>query len=378
VKDSASHRAILLTAPHAAAIAVIRFVGPRHLEFLATHCTRVGGAGNPPVFPPCQFIPGRPAHLQLHDGDEVLDDPVVFVAPDGSFSDVSIHGSPWLVQCVLDLAAANGFEILRPALDPNLPLPLDAVDGESVLEREVNAALPLARTEKTVRMLLNQPAAWDALCATSIPNRQAIYAEMLADRTLWHALSPPRVAIVGIPNAGKSTLANALFERERTITADLPGTTRDWVADIAHLDGLPITLIDTPGQRETLDPIESQAITNSALPISSSHLVLLLLDGSRPLGPEQTRLLDLYPRALPVINKSDLPAAWSVDSHLFSVVKPIPIVATTGSGLEQLRRAMRIFFHCDDRPIDAPRFWTARQEEIVLGAQRNPAAPIEL
>lgn len=371
MSDPPSNCVIVLTPPGAAAIAVLRFVGNDAVRFLQSRLTRISDAT------PATLKPGRSLHLHLHDGAEILDDPIVFFSQDGTFADVSIHGSPWLVQCVLDLAGRAGLEIVRPALSPDRPLPLSAVDGESILEREVNAALPLARTDRTVRMLLHQRAAWQALKAADPSDQVAQCAAILSDRTLYHALAPPKVAIIGIPNAGKSTLANALFQRERTITADLPGTTRDWVADIAHIDGLPITLIDTPGLRDTADPIESQAITNSAATIAGADLVLLLLDNSQPLTGHQSRLLHDHPAAMPVINKSDLPAAWSNDIVEFSQ-GPIPIVATTGRGLPELRQRIRSFLRCDTRPPVAPRFWTARQEELLIRARTDPSRLAEI
>ena len=104
------------------------------------------------------------------------------------------------------------------------------------LEQEVLMSLPLARTELTLRMLLAQPAAWDRLIAR--PPAKAETENILADRALHWLLHPPRVAIVGAANVGKSTLANQLFGQQRSITVDLPGTTRDWVGETANLDGL--------------------------------------------------------------------------------------------------------------------------------------------
>jgi len=91
---------------------------------------------------------------------------------------------------------------------------------------------------------------------------------------------PPKVAIVGPPNAGKSTIANQLFAQERSITADVPGTTRDWVGEIADVDGLAVFLIDTPGIRQTQDEIERTAIAQSSHEIGRADLVVLVLDGT--------------------------------------------------------------------------------------------------
>ena len=146
------------------------------------------------------------------------------------------------------------------------------------------------------------------------------------DRSLWFLLHPPQVAIVGAANVGKSTLANQLFAQERSITADIPGTTRDWVGEIANLDGLPVMLIDTPGIRATDDAIEQQAIATSGAIITASELIVLVLDASRPLVGEQRALIERWPDAVRVINQVDRAHQWDVSS-----ISSINTIATQGS-----------------------------------------------
>ena len=127
----------------------------------------------------------------------------------------------------------------------------------------------------------------------------------MRDVSLDRLLGLPRVAIAGAANVGKSTLANQLFAQERSITADRAGTTRDWVGDVANVDGLAVMLLDTPGLRATGDPIERTAIARSRPQIEAADLVLLVLDAARPLEPEQRPLLDAFPDALRIANKAD-------------------------------------------------------------------------
>src|SRR5690606_3480586 len=100
---------------------------------------------------------------------------------------------------------------------------------------------------------------------------------MLDDASLRNLLRLPRVAIIGTPNVGKSTLANQLFAQERSITADLPGTTRDWIGEIANIDGLAVMLVDTPGQGQPRDPVEAAAVDASIHQIDASDLIVLVL-----------------------------------------------------------------------------------------------------
>jgi tRNA modification GTPase len=241
----------------------------------------------------------------------------------------------------------------------------------------VQAHLPLTRTELAVRVLLDQPAAWAAFVRRATPGpgeetqlarrmqkAEAIKSEIvaiLADNSLRWLLNPPRVAIVGAPNVGKSTLANRLFARARVITADMPGTTRDWVGETANLDGLAIMLVDTPGIRATDDAIEAEAIARSGEQIQAADLVVVVVDASRPLEGEQAAVLEAWPNALRVVNKSDAPPAWDL-----ALAAGVKTVGTTGQGVDDLRHAIRSRFGIvAGMDENWPRWWTERQKAIL-------------
>ena len=317
---------MLLTPPGAAAIAVVRIGGPRVERFLAAHFSRPARAGHA-------------VHAELRDGERVLDDPVVVLDATGQNADINLHGGPWVVTSVLDLLRREGFELVESSQDT---LPADAVDADDPLWRDVLTHLPLARTEQALRVLLAQPGAW---ARGELPRRD--------DASLWWLLHPPRVAIVGPPNVGKSTLANQLFAQERSITADLPGTTRDWVGEMANLDGLAVMLVDTPGVRETSDAIERIAIERSGAEVKRADLIVLVLDASAQMTAEERSLIAAYPDAIVVLNKSDRAAGNAMPSG-------IPTVATTGDGIDELRVEIRKRFGCESFDEHRARWWTER------------------
>ena len=119
-----------------------------------------------------------------------------------------------------------------------------------------------------------------------------------------------RIAIVGRPNVGKSSLLNALLGRERAIVSEVPGTTRDTLEEWADLDGLKAMFVDTAGLREgSLDPIELAGMERTLKALEACDLALLVVDRSAPLGEEERRLLKKLPQDRPtivVLNKSDL------------------------------------------------------------------------
>ena len=118
-----------------------------------------------------------------------------------------------------------------------------------------------------------------------------------------------RVALVGRPNVGKSSLLNRLSRRERAIVTELPGTTRDLLESEIVLDGVPITLMDTAGIRATNDAVEQLGIARSEEALMSADLVLLIVDGHAGWTETDAQLLARIPNAVPrvvVANKSDL------------------------------------------------------------------------
>jgi tRNA modification GTPase len=146
------------------------------------------------------------------------------------------------------------------------------------------------------------------------------------------------MAIVGRPNAGKSSLFNRLVQRERAIVTAQPGTTRDLVTERISLDGIPLELVDTAGLREGLEEAEQLGIARSREALADATLVLVVLDSTQPLNQEEHRLLRAVAGrpALVAINKSDLAES---PLHLSDLgqVPTIKTSALTGEGIAELR-----------------------------------------
>jgi small GTP-binding protein len=321
----------LLTPPGVGALAVVRISGAKVGRFLQTHFSGKAEAG-------------RCVHGTLADGTDVLDDPVVVVGPQSAFADINLHGGPWVTQRTIELAERFGF--VR-----SMEIPTD--EAESEIEREVMQSLPAARTQLAARILLAQPAAWVAMISRNQPDE---IRAALEDEALANLLRLPQVAIVGMPNAGKSTLANRLFGTERSITADLPGTTRDWVGDVADINGLAVMLMDTPGQRETADPIERRAIELARERTRRVDLTIHLLDASLPDPPANDS--NQRQGTLAVLNKADHPCTWRN-----AVRVDVETVATTGRGVDELQRRIVATFQCDNLDPSKARCWTNNQRQ---------------
>jgi len=142
------------------------------------------------------------------------------------------------------------------------------------------------------------------------------------------------VAIIGAPNAGKSSLLNALTRRDAAIVSAIAGTTRDVLREDIAIDGIPLRLVDTAGLRLSADPIEQEGIKRAYAEIERADLILLVVDATAPLStpvslPSSTPILTVY-------NKSDLLPEWPL-----SDADRVSISALTGAGLAQLNEAIK-------------------------------------
>ena len=148
------------------------------------------------------------------------------------------------------------------------------------------------------------------------------------------------LAIVGRPNAGKSSLFNQLVERDRAIVTATPGTTRDLVTERISLDGIPLELVDTAGLRETAEEVEQLGIARSREALADAALVLVVLDATQPVNEEERRLLAAVEGrpALIAVNKSDLVADGSgLPGGVEKNYTTLHTSALTGEGIGVLR-----------------------------------------
>jgi len=163
---------------------------------------------------------------------------------------------------------------------------------------------------------------------------------------LWEGFT---VVLTGPPNAGKSSLLNALLGEERAIVHPRAGTTRDPVEGTVHLDGLPVRLVDTAGvaegpaegegvEAEAVGEVEAEGVRRARRWLAKADLLVVVEDASRPGGAEPGRDPGGPPR-LRVLNKCDLLPAWPAQGAGEDL--PVPVSALTGEGFDLLRPALR-------------------------------------
>ncbi|HUZ05854.1 MAG TPA: tRNA uridine-5-carboxymethylaminomethyl(34) synthesis GTPase MnmE [Candidatus Paceibacterota bacterium] len=152
-----------------------------------------------------------------------------------------------------------------------------------------------------------------------------------------------RAAIVGRPNAGKSSLLNQLLGHDRAIVSTIPGTTRDTIEETADIRGLPVIFIDTAGLREARDEIEAEGIRRSRGSLAKAEMVLHVLDASEPLtSADENHLAEFYgKKRILVLNKIDLPKKMELPEPVARHSPLVTVSCLSGQGIESLKDAIK-------------------------------------
>ncbi|MBQ2960989.1 MAG: tRNA uridine-5-carboxymethylaminomethyl(34) synthesis GTPase MnmE [Oscillospiraceae bacterium] len=157
-------------------------------------------------------------------------------------------------------------------------------------------------------------------------------------------------AIVGRPNAGKSSLLNALLGYERAIVTDIPGTTRDTIEEKLRIGSLTLRLTDTAGIRDSEDKVEQLGVERSRLAMERSELVIAVVDGSAELNDEDMEIIrraEKAPKAILVISKADLEQQGQ---QIESSLPCVSISSLTGEGLDRLEKEIEKLFPLPEVP----------------------------
>ena len=153
-----------------------------------------------------------------------------------------------------------------------------------------------------------------------------------------------KIAIVGKPNVGKSSLMNGLLKEKRAIVTDIPGTTRDTIEEVLSIRNIPVYLVDTAGIRETSDKVEKMGIEKSKEAFNQADFILFLLDGSRPLEEEDLQIMEFLKerKSLVLINKRDLGEAISIEeiSAKLPASQVIEASLLKGQGITEIEDAV--------------------------------------
>jgi tRNA modification GTPase len=370
--------AAIATPPGPGGIGIIRVSGPLAPRILAALFVRARDGDD---WLSHHLYHGRIVATDGTVADEAL--AVLMRAPHSFTGDdvveLHCHGSPVGLRCVLARVLAAGARLAEP--------------GEFTKRAFLNGRIDLTQAEAVLDLVRARTSAAAALAAEQLSGRLSDYCADLRDRvirlkalleaqidfaeedfdvgvdellaTVDECLVPigalldtyqhgkvlrdgVRVAIIGKPNVGKSSLLNALLGEERAIVTPIAGTTRDAIDEPVDVDGVPVVLSDTAGLRDAAaaGAVERLGMQRTAHRISEAQLLLTVLDASRPLDAEDEAVLQAHAgaRQVIVLNKVDLPLA-TLEADVCKLASGYPVVPVSAkhhTGLAELRRVLLV------------------------------------
>lgn len=387
--------AAISTAPGIGAIAVVRVSGPDALKIAKIIFRRRSDLK----------VQEFKANFAIHGfvldpiSGDTIDEVVItpFMAPHTytgeDLVEISCHGGPVVTAEILALLLKHGARLARPGEFTQRAFmagKIDLTQAEAVLDviqaktsrqgRRALSALTGALGERIRKVRNNiMELLTRVVAGIDFPEEIGDAPEPEIERVVREALSELedlartartgrflreglRLAIVGRPNAGKSSLLNRLLQFERAIVTDIPGTTRDSLEEMLDLNGIPIVLVDTAGIRHTEDQVEQIGIERSKKAIAESDLALVVFDATQGEGEPEKQILGLLGDKphIRILNKIDLAGTGTTNGG-------IGISALTGQNVSVLTQAIETFVFEDKASREGPSL-NARQAELCLKA----------
>lgn len=375
--------AAISTAPGEGGIGIVRVSGPQSEALMRR------------LMPACpQEIEPRHAYLgkvvsdSSDPGSKVIDEAVfIYMKEPASYTgedmlEIQGHGSNVSLKAILSAVLASGLDGIRMA-EPGEFTKLAFLNGKmdlsqaeaviDIIKAKSDLSLEIAEGQRAGRLSENITEIRDALLdilaemAVDIdyPDEdyevEENYGNIISQLRWVHAeidelldtVSIGRIAregvravIAGKPNAGKSSLMNAILGEGRVIVTDVPGTTRDTVEESASLGGVPIVLVDTAGLRDSDDKVEKIGIERTTHAIAGADMVILVLDGSQDLDEGDEKILDFIgnmstDHILVVINKEDLGQTITVE-EVHERLPGVSIISTSLVGKGAVDAAKKV------------------------------------
>lgn len=343
----------------------------------------------------------------VENGD-VVDEVLVsyFKAPKSytteNMCEINSHGGNIVVKKILELCLQNGAELAEPGEFTKrafLNGRIDLLQAESVIdiinaksEREAKNGIQqlegflsneIAKIKKEIMdVMVNIEVAIDypEYDVDDVTNKQI--SEMLIKvKSMLEKLEKSfdngkilkegiKTAIIGTPNAGKSSLLNAILKEDRAIVTEYEGTTRDTIEEFVNINGIPLKLVDTAGIRDAKDEVEKIGIIKSKEVANDADLIIAIFDASKELTKEDLEILELIKgkKAIILLNKTDLPRKLMINNEKLkdADAKIIEISALNKTGIDDLYNEITKMFDLNQINLDQDVVITnVRQKNLI-------------
>ena len=348
------------------------------------------------------------------DNGEVIDEVLVsyFKAPKSytmeNMCEINSHGGNIIVKKILELCLKNGAELAKPGEFTKrafLNGRIDLVQAESVIdiinaksEKEVKTGI------KQLEGLLSKEIAeikqeiMDVMINIEVSIDYPEYdVEDVANAEITDMLDSVKkklerlersfdngkvikegikTAIIGKPNAGKSSLLNAILKEDRAIVTEYEGTTRDTIEEFVNINGIPLKLIDTAGIRETKDEVEKIGIAKSRETANAADLIIAIFDASKEIDEEDLEVIDFIKnkKAIIILNKMDLKAKIDENNENLKKLSGniIKMSALKNIGIDKLYEKITEMFNLNEINLDNENVITnVRQKNLITKAIEN-------
>lgn len=348
------------------------------------------------------------------DNGEVIDEVLVsyFKAPKSytmeNMCEINSHGGNIIVKKILELCLKNGAELAEPGEFTKrafLNGRIDLVQAESVIdiinaksEKEVKTGI------KQLEGLLSKEIAeikqeiMDVMINIEVSIDYPEYdVEDVANAEITDMLDSVKkklerlersfdngkvikegikTAIIGKPNAGKSSLLNAILKEDRAIVTEYEGTTRDTIEEFVNINGIPLKLIDTAGIRETKDEVEKIGIAKSRKTANTADLIIAIFDASKEIDEEDLEVIDFIKnkKAIIILNKMDLKAKIDENNENLKKLSGniIKMSALKNIGIDKLYEKITEMFNLNEINLDNENVITnVRQKNLITKAIEN-------
>ena len=328
------------------------------------------------------------------ENEEIIDEVLVsyFKAPRSytteNMCEINTHGGNIVIRKILDLCLKNGANLAQPGEFTKrafLNGRIDLLQAESVIdvinaksEKEAKTGIKqlegvLSRKIKEIKqeildVMVNVDVSIDypeydvedvtnsqiSRMLDSVQNKLEILEKSFDNGKLIK--EGIKTAIIGKPNAGKSSLLNAILKEDRAIVTEYEGTTRDTIEEFVNIEGVPLKLIDTAGIRDAKDEVEKIGIKKSKEIANDADLVIAIFDSSKELTAEDEEILNIIKnkKSIILLNKADLNSVLTENDAKFKEITEnvIKISALNGEGLEKLYNLISKMFSLEEINVD--------------------------
>ena len=328
------------------------------------------------------------------ENEEIIDEVLVsyFKAPRSytteNMCEINTHGGNIVIRKILDLCLKNGANLAEPGEFTKrafLNGRIDLLQAESVIdvinaksEKEAKTGIKqlegvLSRKIKEIKqeildVMVNVDVSidypeYDVEDVTNSQISRMLDSVQNKLETLEKSFDNGKLikegiktAIIGKPNAGKSSLLNAILKEDRAIVTEYEGTTRDTIEEFVNIEGVPLKLIDTAGIRDAKDEVEKIGIKKSKEIANDADLVIAIFDSSKELTAEDEEILNIIKnkKSIILLNKADLNSVLTENDAKFKKITEnvIKISALNGEGLEKLYNLISKMFSLEEINVD--------------------------